>query len=118
MRSTRNVRACHLLRVMRASAPTEWSQGLPFPSIAPAECAAPAIAEPEAVRVQPRLVAAAHDFDLPLPPFVERLAARLDRRLDGLATRLSDFVEAYGLRRRARSLRQLRRRELARVQLL
>lgn len=32
MRSVLDVRICHLLRVMRAVAPVEWSLGLPFPS--------------------------------------------------------------------------------------
>jgi hypothetical protein len=32
MRSTLNVRICHLLRVMRVVAPVEWNLGLPFPS--------------------------------------------------------------------------------------
>jgi hypothetical protein len=31
MRSTLDVRICHLLRVMRTVAPVEWSLGLPFP---------------------------------------------------------------------------------------
>ena len=32
MRSTLDVRVCHMLRVMRAVAPVEWNLGLPFPS--------------------------------------------------------------------------------------
>lgn len=32
MRSTLNVRICHLLRVMRVVAPVEWNLGLPFPT--------------------------------------------------------------------------------------
>jgi hypothetical protein len=34
MRSALDVRVCHLLRVMRAAAPVEWREGLPFPSCA------------------------------------------------------------------------------------
>lgn len=47
MRSTLNVRLCHLLRVMRQVAPHEWNLGLPFPPTAAMACAGPAAAMPE-----------------------------------------------------------------------
>jgi len=119
MRSAHEVRKCHLLRVMRAVAPAEWSQGLPFPSFPATQHMAPpmAMVVPAETRVEPRLVAAAHDFDIPLPAFVERLAGRLDVHLQALAMRISGLVDSYALQRRARSLGQLRLRELMRVQL-
>jgi|SRR3954471_12742185 hypothetical protein len=117
MRSAHDVRNCHLLRVMRAVAPAEWNQGLPFPSFPGTHHMMLTMAMPAEVRVEPRLVAVAHDFDVPLPAFVERLAGRLDAHLQALAMRISELVDSYALQRRARSLGQLRLRELTRVQL-
>lgn len=117
MRSAHDVRKCHLLRVMRAVAPAEWNQGLPFPSSPATWHIKLAMPVPADIRMEPRLVAAAHDFDLPLPAFVERLAGRLDVHLEALAMRISGLVESYALQRRARSLGQHRLRELTRVHL-
>ena len=117
MRSARDIRKCQLLRVMRAVAPAEWNQGLPFPSFPATLSAAPATAASGEVCMEPRLVAVAHGFDVPLPASVERLAGRLDVHLNALAVRISGVIESYAVRRRSRSLGQLRLRELMRVQL-
>jgi hypothetical protein len=49
MRSTLNVRICHLLRVMRQVAPVEWERGLPFPTNAARARAAAAADLPEEI---------------------------------------------------------------------
>jgi hypothetical protein len=126
MRSTLDVRTCHLLRMMRSAAPVEWTEGLPFPPAAAMQGVEPAMAEPEEVSISDwldsrgvrRFADASTGEGFSLPAAIGRLAGQAHDHLDALARGVSALLDPDNLPRRARSLAQLRRRELARVQLV
>jgi hypothetical protein len=105
MRSTLDVRLCHYLRAMRAMAPLEWNEGLPFPS-----CAAPgggwpawsiddAVEQPEVLNAlayldrgpTPRFAGAVNRIEISRPAIGDRIAVLRDALSDLCRRSLKQF---------------------------